>query len=284
MNEQEIQKKIEKREKTDIVLAYILIIILLGAILIVLYLKYFKEDNDIDQSEHTSNYITLETISAGLNSSSLVQTISLNSTFTENSINVNYNENEEVKELMIPLINNELEIIFPEEDNANVESIYKEITKTICVYYGNDENSCTSAIETIDNNTTNGIRFENNGNNNVIYINMMTSIDVANGELTNNTLSLEDISKENTTSIQIENVMVTNLENTVSVEYNINNTSSNPFNLTISLYDENDTLLEEKTKEYQDIDAIPTSDILEFTLSDTLKLEMIKKYSITITE
>lgn len=283
MNEQEIQKKIEKREKTDIILAYILIVILLGAILIVVYLKYFKEDN-VDQSEHTSNYITLETISASLNSSSLAQTISLNSTITENSINVNYNENEETKELIIPLINNELEIIFPEEDKTTIENIYKEITKTICVYYGNDENSCTSAIESINSSTTNGIRFENNGNNNVVYINMMTSIDVAGSELTTNPLSLVDISPENTTNIQIENVKVTNLENTVKVEYSINNTSSKPFNLTISLYDENDTLLGDETKEYQDIEAIPASDILEFTLSDTLKLEMIKKYSITITE
>lgn len=97
-------------------------------------------------------------------------------------------------------------------------------------------------------------------------------------------LSLEDISLDNMTNIQIENVKITNLDNTVSVEYNINNIDTKSFNLTIALYDENDTLLEEETKEYQDIESIPTSDILKFTLNDTLKLEMIKKYSITITE
>ena len=42
MNEQEMiqRQKIEKREKTDIILAYILIVILLAGIGIVLYLKY----------------------------------------------------------------------------------------------------------------------------------------------------------------------------------------------------------------------------------------------------
>ena len=44
MNEQDlmIQEKIKKREKTDIMLAYILIVILLGCILFIVYLNVFS--------------------------------------------------------------------------------------------------------------------------------------------------------------------------------------------------------------------------------------------------
>ena len=49
MNEQEMiqRQKIEKREKTDIILAYILIVILLAGIGIVLYLKYGSSQDTV---------------------------------------------------------------------------------------------------------------------------------------------------------------------------------------------------------------------------------------------
>ena len=64
-----------------------------------------------------------------------------------------------------------------------------------------------------------------------------------------------------------------------------NETEKKDFKLGISLYDENDTLLLEKTKEYkkEDITSI-LEDAEVFPLNETLKLDAIKKYSINITE
>ena len=68
------------------------------------------------------------------------------------------------------------------------------------------------------------------------------------------------------------------------VEFKDQNLANN-FNVNIALYDGNDTLLEEQTKEYtkEDITS-PKIYTISFNLDDTLKLDNIKKYSINITE
>ncbi len=297
MNEQEmIQKqKIEKREKTDIILAYILIVILLAGIGIVLYLKYGdNRDNAKVPNEHVSNYITLDKISNSLNSSNLSsQLIADGATFTstvnENNLIVNYSKEDTKLDLTIPLIDNELEINIKEENKDLITQIYKEIMTIICTYYGNDANSCTTAIKET-NSTEEGIRFVNDENNNIVYINIMKSIDVSKYSNTNsqNTLSLIDISNENTTNVLVSNVNITNSTDTININYQIefkDQASANNFSLNIALYDESDTLLEEQTKEYIKEDITnPKTDTISFNLDDTVKLEKIKKYSINIIE
>ena len=297
MNEQEIiqKQKIEKREKTDIILAYILIVILLAGIGIVLYLKYGdNRDNAKVPNEHVSNYITLDKISNSLNSSNLSsQLIADGATFTstvnENNLIVNYSKEDTKLDLTIPLIDNELEINIKEENKDLITQIYKEIMTIICTYYGNDANSCTTAIKEI-NSTEEGIRFVNDENNNIVYINIMKSIDVSKYSNTNsqNTLSLIDISNENTTNVLVSNVNITNSTDTININYQIefkDQASANNFSLNIALYDESDTLLEEQTKEYIKEDITnPKTDTISFNLDDTVKLEKIKKYSINIIE
>ena len=179
MNEQEMiqRQKIEKREKTDIILAYILIVILLAGIGIVLYLKYgSSQDNTKVPNEHVSNYITLDKISNSLNSSNLSSKLiadgaTFTSTVNENNLIVNYSKEDTKVDLTIPLIDNELEINIKEENKDLITQIYKEIMNIICTYYGNDANSCTAAIKEV-NSTEDGIRFVNDENNNIVYINI----------------------------------------------------------------------------------------------------------------
>ena len=297
MNEQEMiqRQKIEKREKTDIILAYILIVILLAGIGIVLYLKYgSSQDNTKVPNEHVSNYITLDKISNSLNSSNLSSKLiadgaTFTSTVNENNLIVNYSKEDTKVDLTIPLIDNELEINIKEENKDLITQIYKEIMNIICTYYGNDSNSCTAAIKEV-NSTEDGIRFVNDENNNIVYINIMKSIDVSKYSNTNstNTLSLADISKENTSNILVNNVSITSGTDVINVNYQVefkDQNLANNFSVNIALYDDNDTLLEEQTKEYikEDITS-PKIDTISFNLDDTLKLDNIKKYSINITE
>lgn len=297
MNEQEMiqRQKIEKREKTDIILAYILIVILLAGIGIVLYLKYgSSQDNTKVPNEHVSNYITLDKISNSLNSSNLSSKLiadgaTFTSTVNENNLIVNYSKEDTKVDLTIPLIDNELEINIKEENKDLITQIYKEIMNIICTYYGNDANSCTAAIKEV-NSTEDGIRFVNDENNNIVYINIMKSIDVSKYSNTNsaNTLSLADISKENTSNILVNNVSITSGTDVINVNYQVefkDQNLANNFSVNIALYDDNDTLLEEQNKEYtkEDITS-PKIDTISFNLDDTLKLDNIKKYSINITQ
>ena len=63
MNEEEMMrtKKIEKREKTDTILAYILIVILIACLGIILFLKFVKKE-DTKPEEHNPTYISVDEI------------------------------------------------------------------------------------------------------------------------------------------------------------------------------------------------------------------------------
>lgn len=73
MNEQEMimNEKIRKREKLDTILAYILLVFLIGAILFILYLKFIKREDTTTPVEKPNNNITLNDISNSLNNSTL---------------------------------------------------------------------------------------------------------------------------------------------------------------------------------------------------------------------
>ena len=73
MNEEEMMrmKKIEKREKTDTMLAYILIVILIACLGVILFLKFVKKE-DTKPEEHEPNYISINEIVTKFNSSTLI--------------------------------------------------------------------------------------------------------------------------------------------------------------------------------------------------------------------
>ena len=73
MNEEEMMrmKKIEKREKTDTILAYILIVILIVCLGVILFLKFVKKE-DTKPEEHNPTYISINEIVTKFNGSTLI--------------------------------------------------------------------------------------------------------------------------------------------------------------------------------------------------------------------
>lgn len=297
MNEQEIMmnEKIKKREKLDTILAYILLVIIIGAIVFVLYLKFIrKEETTVKPEEHQNNYITLNEISDKLNSSPLTNKYKNdNATFTsyvnDNSLNIDYKKDNEIINLNVKTVGTELEFNITEENKTIAEEIYKEIANIICVYYKNTEDSCRSTLSKInENNSVDGIRYVSSDNNKFVYINTTKSIDVENIDVyttvTNVELSKTNYELKLDTEV-INNIKVEETDTILTFTGDITTTGeNNNISVLITLYDENNTNLAEEKYEYSDTNQIGNNSEfrVEFNLNDTLNLENIKYYSINI--
>ena len=306
MNEQEMiqRQKIEKREKVDRVIAYILIVILLGAIAFVLYAKFIMktDDNTTKPEEYTPNYITLTDISSSLNSSILANRyhndgVTFSSSISNNALVVTYVKDTTNLNLNIPLVNNELEVVIDSTNSEIITDIYKEISTIICTFYGNDETSCRTTIDTVNaDNPIEGIRFVNNDDTNTVYIDIMKGIPVQSitnsnsesgllyTEVTTVDLSLTNY-KLNISNTEISNINVTTSDTDIKFSGNINGTSGEEgLSVVVKLFDEMANTLGENKYEYTLENPLNGEGTFEvsFILSDTLKLENIKKYSIDV--
>ena len=297
MNEQEIMmnEKIKKREKLDTILDYILLVIIIGAIVFVLYLKFIrKEETTVKPEEHQNNYITLNEISDKLNSSPLTNKYKNdNATFTsyvnDNSLNIDYKKDNEIINLNVKTVGTELEFNITEENKTIAEEIYKEIANIICVYYKNTEDSCRSTLSKInENNSVDGIRYVSSDNNKFVYINTTKSIDVENIDVyttvTNVELSKTNYELKLDTEV-INNIKVEETDTILTFTGDITTTGeNNNISVLITLYDENSAKLTEEKYEYNDTNQISDNSEfrVEFNLNDTLNLENIKYYSINI--
>lgn len=306
MNEQEMiqRQKIEKREKVDRVIAYILIVILLGAIAFVLYAKFIMktDDNTTKPEEYTPNYITLTDISSSLNSSILANRylndgVTFSSSISNNALVVTYVKDTTNLNLNIPLVNNELEVVIDSTNSEIITDIYKEISTIICTFYGNDETSCRTTIDTVNaDNPVDGIKFVNNDDTNTVYIDVMKGIPVQSitnsntesgllyTEVTTVDLSLTNY-KLNISNTEISNINVTTSDTDIKFSGNINGTSGEEgLSVVVKLFDEMANTLGENKYEYTLENPLNGEGTFEvsFILSDTLKLENIKKYSIDV--
>lgn len=276
MNEQDlmIQEKIKKREKTDIMLAYILIVILLGCILFIVYLKFIKkEDNsnvDDNTTEYTVNYIKLDDIASDINNNLNSKYSGINASVIDNSINVKYGD----IIYDIKLINNELEFKIDNNNKELSEDIYKEIIASVCTFYSNDRTGCVNASNNVKNDNIDGYRFVND----TIYINITSGVTPV--EVVNKTVyseeTITDIDKVdyeiNMNNKTISNIKVDVLDNKITISGDLSNNG----NITVKLYDDNDEVLDSKELESENNFSI------DFEFNDILKIESIKKYSISI--
>lgn len=297
MNEQEMimNEKIKKREKLDTILAYILLVIIIGTIVFVLYLKFIRrEETTVKPEEHQNNYITLNEISSKLNTSTLANKYKNdNATFTSNvngnSLNIDYKKDNEIINLNVKTIGTELEFNITEDNKVIAEEIYKEIANIICVYYKNTEDSCRSTLSKInENNSVDGIRYVSSDNNKFVYVNTAKSIDVESidlyTEVTNVELSKTNYELKLDTEV-INNIKVEKTDTNLAFTGNITTTSENKnISVLVTLYDENSAKLTEEKYEYNDTNQISDNSEfkVEFNLNDNLKLENIKYYSINI--
>lgn len=296
MNEQEMMmnEKIRKREKVDTILAYILLVFLTGAILFILYLKFIKRDNDPTPIEKPNNNITLNDISSGLNNSTLANrylndNVTFSSKVNGTSLVIDYKKDDKLVNLNVNTVGTELEFTMNEDNRLITEDIYKEVANIICVYYKNTEDACRSTLSKVDeNNPINGIRYVTLDNNILVYVNTAKSIDVENVE-TYTEVTKTAVTKTNyelkLDTETINNIKVTNADNLITFTGNVTTTSENKnMSIVVTLYGDNDTKLTEEKYEFNDTNKLEENGEfkVEFTLSDTLTLEGIKTYSISI--
>ena len=276
MNEQDmiIQEKIKKREKTDIALAYMLIVILLGCILFMVYLKFIRKDSGISDNatEYTVNYMKLEDIASSINNNLSSKYSGINANASENSINVNYGD----LLYTINVVNNELEFRINNDNKEFSKDIYEEIITSICTYYNNDRDGCKSATESITfGNNVDGVRFVGED---TLYINIASGVKIAtDNEVTTYTAeTVVDITNMEY-ELNINNKKITDINVDVKdVSTTVSGNLSDKGNVTVKLYDVNNELLEEKTMESENNFSI------SFEYNDKLNLDSIKKYSINI--
>jgi len=202
MIEQDIllRKKIEKREKIDTIIAYILMVILLGCIGLVLYLKFVREE-DAKVDEYIPNYISLSDISSSLNNSIFSNRYmndgaTFGSSVSGDILTVSYVKDDVNINLDIPVVSGELVIELPLDNSDIVTDIYKEIANIICMYYGNQESSCRSTLDNMGEDGIDGIRFVNTENNSTVYITTTRSYAI-NNDIINNSDNEVDTDENN---------------------------------------------------------------------------------------
>lgn len=296
MNEQEMimNEKIRKREKLDTILAYILLVFLLGAILFILYLKFIKREDTTTPVEKPNNNITLNDISNSLNNSTLANRyLNDNATFSSKvngtSLVIDYKKDDKIVNLNVNTMGTELEFTMNEDNRLVTEDIYKEVANIICVYYKNTEDACRSTLSKVDeNNPINGIRYVTSDNNILVYVNTAKSIDIENidtyTEVTKTELSKTNYELKLDTET-INNIKITNADTLITFTGNVTTTSeSKNMSIVVTLYGDNDTKLTEEKYEFNDTNKLEENKEfkVEFTLNDTLTLDSIKAYSISI--
>jgi len=294
MNEQDVMlsEKIAKREKFDTILAYVLLVILLGCIVVVLYLKFVREEDKGE--EYVPNYISLNDISNSLNGSILVNRymndgVNFSSSVNGDAISVSYVKDDVTLNLNIPSVNGELVVEIPSDNKDIVTEIYKEIASIICMYYGNTENSCRSALDSMNESGNDGIRVVNVDNTSTVYINTTRSYSVSSEVVYNEVtkVSINDVNYVlNLNNIKISNINVVNNIDSIKFSGNVERTTTDKNNISVvvKLYDASSNIIEENKYEFNEnnvLDVSGTFDI-SFIVSDKLKIENISSYSIEI--
>lgn len=296
MNEQEMimNEKIRKREKLDTILAYILLVFLIGAILFILYLKFIKREDTTTPVEKPNNNITLNDISNSLNNSTLANrylndNVTFSSKVNGTSLVIDYKKDDKIVNLNVNTMGTELEFTMNEDNRLVTEDIYKEVANIICVYYKNTEDACRSTLSKVDdNNPINGIRYVTSDNNILVYVNTAKSIDIENidtyTEVTKTELSKTNYELKLDTET-INNIKITNADTLITFTGNVTTTSeSKNMSIVVTLYGDNDTKLTEEKYEFNDTNKLEENKEfkVEFTLNETLTLDNIKAYSISI--
>lgn len=296
MNEQEMimNEKIRKREKLDTILAYILLVFLIGAILFILYLKFIKREDTTTPVEKPNNNITLNDISNSLNNSTLANrylndNVTFSSKVNGTSLVIDYKKDDKIVNLNVNTMGTELEFTMNEDNRLVTEDIYKEVANIICVYYKNTEDACRSTLSKVDeSNPINGIRYVTSDNNILVYVNTAKSIDIENidtyTEVTKTELSKTNYELKLDTET-INNIKITNADTLITFTGNVTTTSeSKNMSIVVTLYGDNDTKLTEEKYEFNDTNKLEENKEfkVEFTLNDTLNLDSIKAYSISI--
>ena len=295
MNEQDLilKQKIEKREKIDTIIAYVLLVILSAAIIFVLYLKFIRKEEVTKPEEYIPTYISLNEISTSLNNSKLASEYSdesskFTSTVSGNILVVNYIDEDSNVNINIPQVESELEIILSDENDL-INDIYKELATIICKYYGNNELSCRNITDylTFDS-QIDGIRNVNDENNRYIYISTLKSIDI-NSKIIYNNITKTNINNTNYTlnleGLNINDINITKEAGDLKFNGVIDGAKNEESNVSVvvKLYDLNDIVITENKYIFDENN--PLSEKNNFEIAFTFNEEDINNialYSIEV--
>ncbi len=291
-----LRQKIEKREKFDTILAYILLVVLVGCIGLVIGLKFFRDNEELRPpvDEYNPTYISLGEIASSLNNSVLANRYmndgaSFVTTVNGNALLVSYVNDDVNLNVNIPMVGSELMINVPADNSEIVTEVYKEIANIICMYYGNEEKYCRYTLDNMSDNGTDGITFDKNGDNSIIYVTTTKSYSIMK-EIVYNEVTLFDFNQTNhvieMNEVKVHDIVCSTTDSSVLLTAIVDRLSADTSYVAVivKLYDEEGNVLGENKYEFtEDRPLVVTGTFdVEFMFNDVLKLENIDKYSIEI--
>lgn len=295
-NEQDmiLKEKIEKREKFDTILAYILLVVLIGGIILVLCLKFLRKEDDVKLEEYVPTYISLNEMASLLNSSTLANRyandgVSFSANVSGNSLIIDYVKDDVNLSFNTYMVGGELLFSYSIDNSVIAQDIYKEIANIVCVHYGNEERYCRNTLIEYSQNGNDGMRIVKNGDTVSVYINTTKSFTVNKEIIYTGTepLKLEETEYSfKFDDIFVYNVIISTSDSNVLLTANIDRLSNDTSNVAVvvKLYNEDGKVLAEKRYEYkEDKPLVVTSSFkMEFLDSASLKVADVDKYSIEI--
>lgn len=299
MNEQELflRQKIEKREKFDTILAYVLIVILVGAILFILYLKFMREEEVKDPVEYVPNYISVSDISNSLNNSLLVSGYvsdgaSFSSSVIDDNLVMYYVKDGNRIDIKANRVGNELEIGVNPDNSVVATDVYKEIANIVCVYYGSTDSDCRSIVNSIDENSSvDGIRFDKISDTNTkVYIDITKGLFVNNSSgiyTTPTNVGVDDTNYVvNMFDIEISNINVNRSDSDISFSGDLKRLTDNRsnFSVLVKLYDINGNEIKYSNQIFNEDNVMGESGTFNIVIvsDETFDLASVTEYSIEI--
>ena len=166
-----IDEKVDKREKKDIMLSYILIVILVCCISFVLSIKFLFGDtvSDDTDDDYSENHISLSQLATSVNDKLNTKYAGISVLSSGSGINIEYGDITYTASL---INNNELEYTIDSDNKDLSEDVYKELVASVCTYYYEDRDGCILAAKKLDSNTS-GIRFVGDDK---VYIDIVNSV------------------------------------------------------------------------------------------------------------
>mgnify|MGYP003571410937 CR=1 FL=1 len=286
-------------KKSDIVIAYILLIILFIALLGLIYLKqnYNKETIDnIDNIDNVTNILSIDKIINDFNINTKIvnlknEGITFNASKNDDNILLNYIKNNSNTSFEVNYTNGVLMLDVNNKDDYDIASLAFEVFfDNLCYFQGNSITDCDTTLSAINNNllTDSALKISNLGNDSYfltldtnkqieIYINNIISYNEE------TIVAIDDYDY----NLTINNYMLSNFNidydqenNTLEFNYTLSKLSDNDKNieLILTIYDKDRQILDNNSTQ-----VIDGSNFMMWKL-DNINFDDVKYYSINIKE
>ncbi len=292
-------------KKSDVILAYILLVILIACLVGVVMVKLLYKPTSEEVLEEPKS-LTLQQIATSFNDSNLIPMLTLEDSTIKASVDgenllIDFAYQDNQSQYTVEYVNNVLrmELKLDEEDLeqslSNVLAsaiIYQILSVNLCTYQGNTNSVCYETIDAILNHNykQEGLNY-NNIDSDTLFMSIDTNIKIVPYQSNKNydEVTILDIDSKDY-SLTLDNFKLSlpiisydDEDKTLNFNYHLVDLKNNnrKFTLTLNLYDESDKLLKTFTSE-SDMNTIGVFSA-SFELKD-ISYDLVKKYSIDITE